>query len=109
MIAIDRSWESWLWTPAQIVRTLDLLSAEPIVEAIENGDLAAMTVGGESYVAYADFIAWVVRQSKDVFRVTDPDGKVWLPSDLRGVPGSALNETMKLREKTFTGSDDPND
>lgn len=109
MTDIDRSWESLLCTPEDIVRRLDLLTAEPIVEAIERGDLAAMTAGGESYVVYADFIAWVVRQSEHGFRVTDPDGTAWLISDLRGVPDSALKETMRRHREPRASSDDPED
>jgi hypothetical protein len=95
MAEIDRSWESLLWTTEEIVDTLGLLTDEPIKEAIDRGELAALSIGGEGYVVYADFIAWVVRQSERGFRVTDPDGKVWMLSDLRGVPGSPLNKKME--------------
>jgi len=99
MIDIDRSWESLLRTPEEIVSVLGLLSVQPIEEAIQSGDLDAIRVGSESYVVYADFISWVVRQSKHGFQITDPDGQVWVLSDLRGVPGSPLNERLKESPK----------
>jgi len=74
---------------------LGLVSVQPIEEAIQNGDLGSIKVGNEKYVVYADFISWVVRQSKHGFQITDPDGQVWVLSDLRGVPGSPLNKRLK--------------
>jgi hypothetical protein len=92
---IDRSWENVLRTPREIALVLDLATPQPIEDAITDGELAAFSIGEKSYVAQADFAAWVDSRRESGFLVTMPDGTRWRLSDLRGVPGDPRTEALK--------------
>ena len=104
---IDRSWESVLRTPEQLTLDYDLVTPEIIYDAIAAGELAAFSVGDQTYVSLAGFFVWVAIRSDSgrCFEVVNLEGQRVLMSDPRGIPGCPLTGHLKEHwQKRLRGS-----